>query len=50
MRGTNESSTRLTWILLIAGLGLCVFGAVRGEAEAVFIKAAKICMECIGLG
>ena len=37
-------------ILFIAALGMCLFGAVTGETEAVFIKAAKICMECIGLG
>jgi len=40
----------LTLLLLLAGLGLCLLGAVSGEAEAVFLKASKICMECIGLG
>ena len=40
----------LTAILLAAALGMCVFGAATGEAEAFFVKAARICMECIGLG
>ena len=37
-------------ILLIAALALCVYGFVSGEAQTVFMKAATICMECIGLG
>ena len=36
--------------LLIAGIALVSFGAVRGEAEAVLAKAIRLCLECIGIG
>ena len=39
-----------TVLLLAAGIGMCIFGAMNGQAEEVFMKAVKICMECIGLG
>lgn len=29
---------------------LIIYGIMSGEATTVFTKAAKICMECIGLG
>ena len=41
------------WIrmgLLAAGGACLCFGAIRGEAEAVFAKAIKLCLECIGIG
>ena len=40
----------ITGLLLAGALGLCVYGAVTGQAGEVFTKAATICMECIGLG
>ena len=40
----------VTWILLLLGAGMCIYGALTGEAEAVLTKAVRICMECIGLG
>lgn len=43
-------SQKLTFVFLAAALGMCLFGAARGDMEAVFMKAATICMECIGLG
>ena len=45
----KKSLRILPIILFAAALALCIYGAVRGEAEAVLLKAAKICMECIGL-
>ena len=44
---------RKVWISLIlfaAALAVCIYGALRGEAKDVLIKATKICLECIGLG
>lgn len=37
-------------ILLCAGFLLVLAGIFRGEAAAVFQKATKICLECIGIG
>ncbi len=37
-------------LLFAAAVAMCLYGALTGEAEAVLLKAAKICMECIGLG
>ena len=36
--------------LLIAGIAMVSFGAVRGETEAVLAKAIRLCLECIGIG
>ena len=39
-----------TVILFLAAAGLCLYGAMNGEMAIVWAKAARICMECIGLG
>ncbi len=36
--------------LLLLAAGLIVLGAYHGEIQTVFVKATRICMECIGLG
>ena len=46
----KEAPRYLTLLLLLAALGLCVYGAAVGQARDVLTKAATICMECIGLG
>lgn len=36
--------------LLILGIAMIILGVFRGEAETVFEKAVRICMEFIGIG
>lgn len=36
--------------LLVVGITMVCFGAMRGEADAVLAKAIRLCLECIGIG
>ena len=36
--------------LVILAAGLIALGTRSGEVQTVFVKATRICMECIGLG
>ena len=49
-RMKKEITWRIPVLLMIVGLGMCAVGAVTGEAGVIFMQAARICMECIGLG
>ena len=43
--------TQLTKLLLLAaGVLMLLFGLWRGEADTVFSKAIRLCMECVGIG
>ena len=48
MRFLRENGIALA-LLGLAAVFLAV-GVLRGEAESVWMKAIRICMECIGLG
>jgi hypothetical protein len=37
-------------LIMAAGLALMAWGCSRGEAVEVLAKAARICLECMGLG
>ena len=37
-------------LLLILGISMISYGAIRGEAAAVLSKAIKLCLECVGIG
>lgn len=47
---TERTRKIITFSLLTFGLIMIVLGILRGEAETVFEKAIRICMECIGIG
>ena len=38
------------FILLIAGVSMMSYCAIRGEAAVVLGKAIKLCLECVGIG
>ncbi len=47
----NPSSTVIArWVILAVALIFIVIGIINGSITDVFIKASKICTECIGLG
>lgn len=37
-------------LLLLIGMAMLVFGIWCGEAQTVFSKAIRLCMECVGIG
>ena len=47
---TDKNHKILSVILLFVGLALVIAGLFRDEAQTVFNKASRICLECIGIG
>lgn len=37
-------------LLLIVGIVMLCFGAMRGEADTVLSKAIRLCLDCVGIG
>lgn len=46
----NSSKKIIPVFLILAAVFLVITGLWRGEADDVFAKAARICLECMGLG
>ena len=46
----NRRYAILRLIILAFAVILIIYGAVSGEPESLFRKAANICLECIGIG
>lgn len=49
----NSLRGKRTWIaicLLLLGAGLIIYGISKKQEKSVFAKAARICMECVGIG
>ncbi len=40
----------LRFIILAISMIFITIGIIGGEAEAVLLKAVKVCLECIGIG
>mgnify|MGYP004658255487 FL=1 len=38
------------FVLLLMGVTMVSYGAIRGEAATVLGKAIKLCLECVGIG
>ncbi|MBQ9623496.1 MAG: hypothetical protein IJJ71_12530 [Treponema sp.] len=50
MKLTDKHRKIIAILSLCAGIAFVIAGIFRGEAETVFNKATRICMECIGIG
>ena len=37
-------------VLLLSAIAMILLGIRLGEAETVFSKAIRLCMECVGIG
>ena len=46
----NKNRSIYSFIVIVIGVAMMVFGIYRGEIDEVFTKAVRICLECIGIG
>ena len=46
----SSATAIIRWVILAVALIFIVTGIINGSIQDVFIKASKICTECIGLG
>lgn len=42
--------TTAQMFFLLIGMAMLIFGIWREEAQTVFSKAIRLCMECVGIG
>ncbi|MBF0501592.1 MAG: hypothetical protein HQM09_15745 [Candidatus Riflebacteria bacterium] len=51
MEAPDRPSWPLSGILLLAfGIAITAYGAWRGDAADVLLKATTVCLQCIGIG
>ena len=46
----RSKKTMLQVSLLICGVAMLCYGALRGEVDTVLSKAIRLCLECVGIG
>ena len=46
----RSKKTMLQVSLLVCGVAMLCYGALRGEADTVLSKAIRLCLECVGIG
>lgn len=47
---TRKKEAVFQIVLIICGIMMLCYGALRGEAETVLSKAIRLCLECVGIG
>ena len=47
---TRKKKAVFQIVLIICGITMLCYGAIRGEAETVLSKAIRLCLECVGIG
>ena len=48
MKTKKELAVKI--FILAMAVGFIFYGAYRGEANTVFSKAIRLCLECVGIG